>query len=161
MWYYTTGCLQGFAKGAKVLKASLSHKMIAIPAGFIPKHTFKEDEEERNDTKQQQQQQQQKRLTSKERSLMFGETVKTLDDVNKWTLKWDKPVDDKGASKGGDGGTNESSSATNNEEEEEKNGNQKKVSRYKNHKYYFQNYYNYIKKKKNIDRFISKVTLNY
>lgn len=24
---------------------------------------------------------------------MFGETVKTLNDVNKWTLKWDKPVE--------------------------------------------------------------------
>ena len=112
--------------------------MISLPAGFIPKHIFKEDEKQqndsnsKNDTKQQQQQQQQrqqqqqKRLSSKERSLMFGETVKTLDDVNKWTLKWDKPVGDGGA-KEGDVGLKNSGDKNDDKPEDT---DQKKTSRY-------------------------------
>ena len=121
------GCLQGFAKGSKVLKAPPSHKMIALPAGFIPKHTFNDEQQapgKRNDesgTDQQQQQQQQKRLSSKERSLMFGETVKTLDDVNKWALKWDKPVEE-----GGKEGGKEDADKNDKEDNEEK----QKTSRY-------------------------------
>ncbi|XP_066920075.1 G patch domain-containing protein 1-like [Clytia hemisphaerica] len=85
------GCLSGFEKGSRVLKAPSTQKMISIPSGFIPKHTFPSNEKNSSITCTQNDgdKNNKARLTSKERGLMFGETVKTLDDVNKWALKWD------------------------------------------------------------------------
>lgn len=39
------GCLQGFAKSKKVLKVPHTNKMVTLPAGYIPKHTFAEDKQ--------------------------------------------------------------------------------------------------------------------
>lgn len=74
--------------------------MISIPAGYIPRHTFDEDKQNATidsgtitgatnpsaDCSRH-------KMSSKDRSLLLGETTKTLADVNQWTLRWDKQPD--------------------------------------------------------------------
>lgn len=79
------GCLLGFIKTSKPLTLRKLPVIITIPAGYIPKHQFPEKQR-----KQQEKDSSKSKLSSKERSVMLGETSKGLETVSPWTLKWDK-----------------------------------------------------------------------
>ena len=89
--------MEGFTKSRKVLKAiTQNHQVIKLPSGYIPKHVFPDSTAtvENRDSENKK-----NRLTSKERGLMYGESSKTLKDVNQWALKWDikkTPEEDNG-----------------------------------------------------------------
>ena len=85
------GCIPGFTKASRRLIAPKKPVMISLPPGYIPKHVFNDDAKTINRDKQDQKQTSQQKLSSKDRSLMLGETTKCLDDVNQWSLKWDRP----------------------------------------------------------------------
>lgn len=65
--------------------------MIDLPRGFIPKHTFSDAEGETRKKEASREAGKKDKLTSGERSLLIGEKKKTLEDVNQWSLKWDRP----------------------------------------------------------------------
>ena len=78
-------------KSSKQVQPPKSIRMIDIPRDFIPKHTFPDAEREKRKKKDSGEAGKKDRLTSGERSLLIGEKQKTLEDVNRWSLKWDRP----------------------------------------------------------------------
>ena len=78
-------------KSSKQVQPPKNIRMIDIPRGFMPKHTFPDVEGEARKKEASGEAGKKNKLTSGERSLLIGEKEKTLADVNQWALKWDRP----------------------------------------------------------------------
>jgi len=92
------GCLAGFIKSKSSYKPHKSGQRLQIPAGYIPKHYFDDTtvlkvKKELNKPGNENESSKNSRLSSNDRSLLLGEKVQGLEDVNKWALKWDDRTD--------------------------------------------------------------------
>lgn len=95
---FLKGCLAGFIKSRTSYKPHKSGQRIQIPTGYIPKHNFDDTsvlkvKKELNTPGNEKESSKNNRLSSNDRSLLLGEKVQGLEDVNKWALKWDDRTD--------------------------------------------------------------------